>query len=671
LLPNGTIVEGYRIDGVLGEGGMGAVYQATQLSLNRTVALKLLSTELTDDPTFRERFRREGQLQAKIDHPHIVTVYEAGETEHGLYLAMRLVKGPTLKDLILTRALDPERSVRILLAVADALDTAHGVGLIHRDIKPQNILIGEQDHTYLADFGLTKAPDEAGLTDTGQFVGTIDYVAPEQVQGQPASTQTDVYQLAGVLYESLTGAVPFERPTEAAVMYAHVQDPPPRLREVRPDLPKELDEVVVKGMAKDPTERQESAGELMRSAFRAFRGPAGEVVIPTPGQLTKPAQAVPTDLRPGVTAQSPGATAQSRAPTAAGAAPTEAASAMAGDVTTARGQLSAAGMPTAAAGTTPAAPPRERGLPVPLLGLGVGLAVIAAVVGFVAGNSGSSSSDTTAADLGSSASAGSLSLSFPDDWNRVAEKPGVPGLALGDVVVLAPTGDRVSRLAAGMADATGPKLLSARFRAELSAPATGQPVKLGKLEALNYSGLQVKGLNDRLNLYTVPTDQGVATVACRSRGSVAQAFLADCERSASSLEVTGAKTFPIGPSSAYAQTLGSAIRKLNSAQRSGVAKLRKAKTRSGQASAARALSKPYATAARSLRNAEVSPADEGANGPLVAALADVSKAYSRMASAASKGSSGSYKSASRAVTRGEARVKEELQGLEALGYTVR
>jgi serine/threonine protein kinase len=250
---------------------MGTVYRATQLSLKRPVALKVLAVELGNDPGFCARFEREGQVQAALDHDHIVSVYEAGQTDHGMFIAMRLIQGPTLKDLIHSGDLDPRRSLRLLAQVAHALDAAHDAGLIHRDVKPQNILIGHGDHAYLADFGLIKAVDEQGpLTGTGQFIGTIDYVAPEQIQGEPATATSDCYALAGVLYECLTGQVPFPRLSEAATLYAHVMEPPPKVTVVRPDLTTEVDEVIAHGMAKDPTARPATAVELITEAQRAF-----------------------------------------------------------------------------------------------------------------------------------------------------------------------------------------------------------------------------------------------------------------------------------------------------------------------------------------------------------------------------------------------------------------
>src|SRR5579884_234243 len=265
---------------------MGSVYQATQLSLNRVVALKLLAPNLGDDPGFRARFEREGQVQAALDHEHIVPVYEAGQSEYGLFLAMRLIPGPTLKHLILDGALDPRRSVRLLAQVATALDAAHRAGLIHRDIKTQNILIGDRDHAYLADFGLIKAPDEARLTGTGQFIGTIDYVAPEQIQGEPATPASDIYSLTGVLYECLTGEVPYPKPSEAATLHAHVMQPPPVLTERRPDLPPALDGVIAHGMAKDPWSRPALAAELIQAASRALSSSASSIA-PVPSEESR------------------------------------------------------------------------------------------------------------------------------------------------------------------------------------------------------------------------------------------------------------------------------------------------------------------------------------------------------------------------------------------------
>jgi serine/threonine protein kinase len=272
-LPNGTQIGGYRVEGVLGRGAWGVVYRATQLSLNRAVAVKVLSREACEDHAFLERFRREALMQGSLDHPHIVPVHEAGVSEHGPFIAMRMVPGPTLKDLIQAETLDPERTLRILFPVADALDVAHGAGLTHRDVKPQNILIGSRDHPFLADFGSIRAQEMVPLTGVGQFIGTIDYASPEQIQGEAPGNATDVYALTCVLFECLTGSVPFLLPNDAAVLYAHLTRPAPAASERRPELPAEIDEVIARGMAKDPAERFGSATEAMRSAARALGMP--------------------------------------------------------------------------------------------------------------------------------------------------------------------------------------------------------------------------------------------------------------------------------------------------------------------------------------------------------------------------------------------------------------
>jgi len=287
----GSEVGDYRIEGVLGRGGMGVVFEARQLALDRTVALKVLSPELSLDESFRERFRREGLIQAQIDHPHIVPVYSAGEHDGALYLAMRLVRGPTLKELVAARELEAARTLRILTPVADALDAANEVGLIHRDVKPQNILVGSRDHAFLADFGLTKGPTEQrSLTRTGQFVGTLDYISPEQIRGESATAASDVYALGAVLYECLTGVVPFPKQSDAAVLYAHMSEDPPLVTEQRPDLPQALDDVLVRAMAKNPSDRHENATLLLREAEHAFgRRIRAAITPPVPVEIPEEA----------------------------------------------------------------------------------------------------------------------------------------------------------------------------------------------------------------------------------------------------------------------------------------------------------------------------------------------------------------------------------------------
>ncbi len=274
----GSNVGGYRIESLIGRGGMSVVYLAEDLHLGRKVALKLLAPELAQDEKFRERFVRESRLAASLEHPNIVTVFEARETDGLLYIAMRYVAGTDLKTLIGREApLDQERTISILSQVAAALDTAHAEGLIHRDVKPGNILITPRsasaptDRVYLSDFGLTKrATSDSGITATGQFVGTLDYAAPEQFEGKPVDGRADGYSLGCVLYECLTGEVPYARENQAALVYAHLQAPVPKVTAKRPELPFAIDLVVARAMAKRAEDRYQSAGELASAAAAAL-----------------------------------------------------------------------------------------------------------------------------------------------------------------------------------------------------------------------------------------------------------------------------------------------------------------------------------------------------------------------------------------------------------------
>jgi hypothetical protein len=261
----GTEFAGHRIEDVIGRGGMGVVYRAIDLSLQRPVALKLVAPELAEDERFRARFLEEPRLAASLDHPSVVPIYEAGEREGRLYLVMRWVEGTDLRRLLdADRKLDPERTVATLMQIADALDATHRRGLVHRDVKPANILLDEDGHAYLTDFGITTQL-QGNTTDGGGIAGTTDYVAPEQIRGEELDGRTDRYALACVLYECLAGSPPFRRATEAETLWAHLREPAPPLRE-HPA----LDGVMRQALAKEPDERPASCTELVRAAGTAL-----------------------------------------------------------------------------------------------------------------------------------------------------------------------------------------------------------------------------------------------------------------------------------------------------------------------------------------------------------------------------------------------------------------
>src|SRR4051794_6277764 len=251
---------------------MGIVYRATQLSLGRPVALKLIAPERAGDAGFRERFERESRLAAAIDHPNVIPVYGAGEEAGHLYLVMRYVAGTDLQALLAReRRLEPARASAILGQVAAALDAAHAGGLVHRDVKPANMLLGGE-HAYLADFGLTRvALSDERMTTTGHWLGTVDYMAPEQFEGGAVDARADVYALGCVLHTALTGETPFPRGTVPATMLAHISDPPPR-PSATPGVPDGFDRVIARALAKRPADRYLSAGDLARAARAAAEG---------------------------------------------------------------------------------------------------------------------------------------------------------------------------------------------------------------------------------------------------------------------------------------------------------------------------------------------------------------------------------------------------------------
>ena len=693
------------------------------------MALKILAGTLGMDPSFKERFRREGRIQAALDHPHIVTIFEAGEWDDALFIAMRLVRGPNLKEMIIARELEGARTLRILRPIAEALDSAHEAGLIHRDIKPQNILVGSRDRSYLADFGLTKGIDDAGLTQTGQFVGTIDYIAPEQIRGEPATSACDIYALSAVLYECLTGAVPYPKPSDAAVMYAHLSEPPPLVTEQRPELPPNLDEVICKAMDKDPKGRYASATGLIDEAERAL-GKRVRAVITPPGPIEGPEEAgirereaqVPT--RPERVRRKTEPTPASSTPVAVPAAPTAAAAApsTAPAPAVSREESAAASAPPAVAApaagreespprphrppsprrpssrrcprrltppsplrpcarrspppqrplrpssrrrplrptrpspprrplrpssrrcplrpTPPSpdgpstarrprptlrrrrtvampaaergasarrrqsraasptlggpaitepvpaaparapAPARRRSSPFPYAAAAIAL-VVAAIGGYLLGKPDDEPAPPARAStaLGSSTTAGALNLRFPGSWERRGEAPKVPGLTLADQVAVGPSGKDDQGVLVGMSDAKGPLLLPAGLLGSLSEPPRpADRVRLGKLEALRYEGLEAEGFDGSLTVFAAPTSAGVATLACFAPPGGGAAFRGDCERVAGSLALNGETAYPVGADKRYAADLGRVVTALDKRRKAGRAALAGAST---------------------------------------------------------------------------------------------
>jgi serine/threonine-protein kinase len=235
--------------------------------------LKVLREDVAIDPVYRERFRREGELLAALNHAHIIPIYGMGEVDGELYIASRLVS-TTLRSIINAGEIPLDGAMTILACVASALDAAHAIGVVHRDVKPANVLMDPGPEVFLGDFGLARDPEGAALTVPGQVLGTIDYMAPELLDGERVGLATDVYGLACLAVETLTGTVPFLRDTDAATMYAHIVEPPPSVRARRPELPPALDDVLAIGMAKDPDDRQPSAGRLVVEMLGALGRPA-------------------------------------------------------------------------------------------------------------------------------------------------------------------------------------------------------------------------------------------------------------------------------------------------------------------------------------------------------------------------------------------------------------
>jgi serine/threonine-protein kinase len=302
----GTRFGPYELQSLIGVGGMGEVYRAYDTVKERTVAIKLLRAEMAVDPSFQQRFRRESRIAARLHNPHVIPVHDFGDIDGVLYIDMRLVEGPSLKDeLRVNGALPPTRAVSLIAQVAAALDAAHASGLVHRDIKPENVLLTSDDFVYLVDFGIAHGGGEANVTKTGLVIGSCAYLAPERICGSRDGPGADVYSLTCLLYECLTGRAPFEAADLREMMGAQLFSPPPRPSIMRRGIRRAFDDVIARGMAKKPGDRYSSAGELAKAAAAALAEQAPVVApVPTgPPQYTR--QFSPVDPNPAATGYQP------------------------------------------------------------------------------------------------------------------------------------------------------------------------------------------------------------------------------------------------------------------------------------------------------------------------------------------------------------------------------
>jgi non-specific serine/threonine protein kinase len=413
-LEPGTVFAGYRIEGLLERGGMGVVYRATDEELNRTVALKIIAPEHTQDADAVRRFKAEARLAASLEHPNIVPIHQAGQYRGVLYLAMRFVPGRNLRQLIDQGELALDRVQRIIAAVASALDAAHEGGLVHRDVKPANILIaGEGDHeqVYLADFGLTKRLGSVGsLTRTGAWVGTPDYVAPEQIKAAPVDGRADVYSLGCVLYEMLAGEVAYPKDNDMAKLWAHVEDPCPAPHLKRPELVKAFDDVVARATAKDPDDRYPRASELSAAVNAAVSEQRAEDArIALQATRTSGADAVEHEIfaaEPTRAGSVPLGAPEPQAPAEAAAPPTRAAA------------PPPRPPPAAVSSTDEPGPPPGRRSPRILLALGVvGAIVLAAVAAVLLAGGGSDEPSSEPPVVAATRLPANL------DWQPVADLP--------------------------------------------------------------------------------------------------------------------------------------------------------------------------------------------------------------------------------------------------------
>lgn len=661
ILRPGDTLGGFRVEDVIGIGGMAIVYRAEQISLGRQVALKVLSTKLTQDETFKERFRREGKHAAALEHPNIVPVYDSGEQDGALYLAMRLVEGTNLAELIQMRGVSADRMIELLRPIAGALDSAHAAGLIHRDVKPQNILITDDGHPYLADFGVAKGSNTLGLTATGGFLGSVNYASPEQIKGLTLTPASDIYALTAVLYHCLTGEVPYARETDAGIMHAHLTEPPPALPAIS-GAGNDLHTVLARGMAKDPGSRYGHAGDLINAAALAVSRMPSERRKAVPAFATgeeveqQPATGA-ADPTAGRSAQA-GAQPELKAPSA-----TEL---LDGDRLE---EIRSSAAMTAADRRRPEAPPPpatpepkrspRRGVLI-ALAAGAAAAIIAAVAILLA-SSGGSAGPARVAVL--TASSGPITLSYRAPWRKVKASAAPDGVRLADPLAL--SRPHATLQAGALADgAPVPGGLPPGLAGRLAQAPTRTAVRLGSISAVEYSAPLKSGTTE-MTLLVVPTAERDLGLVCSS--AAGHALSNACLATVRSLRLHGVR--PVGPGAdpALARSLTGVLKTL-AARRShaqpGLASAHLARRAAAAGHAAQADTHAAATLAR----LSPQPRDRSAVRSLAGAVRQQARALRSLAAAAHALKRAAYASAAKTARSAGASVQAARIRLRRMGF---
>ncbi len=663
----------YEVLEELGRGGMATVFLARQAELDRLVALKELSAFRQADPSFTQRFLRESRLAGSMSHPNIVTVHDYFEHDGVPYIAMEYVERGSLRPHIGRVSLT--QVAGILEGMLSALEYAERHEIVHRDIKPENVMVTSSGRVKITDFGIAKATGSARtgtfLTETGTTVGTPNYMAPEQAMGRGVGPWTDLYSVGVMAFEFFVGRVPFSDTEEPmAILMRQVSDPIPPARSVNPEVDPAISDWIERLLVKEPEGRTRSAGEawdqfeeivlhavgprwrrsapLLEPSQRAPDTPAGPATPP-------PTMAAQPPLMS--TLEAPEGPSRSLRRTEMPEAPT-------------RRLDDGDGRARADRRGRRRVPPVAKAV---LILFALFFVAAAALGGHSSPPSGSSG--VAVATPASTVTGRDMALQVPRGWSRLRRAPDV-GLPLSHATGVAPRrGGAV--LAFGLVKgrtASNSSLLPAAFLGSTGQASGGVPPRKAvrlpahNLQAWRYANLQPLGADRALTVYTVPTSAGVATVACAAPPDQREAFTAQCDAIAATLQLRSATPYPIGPSNAYASSLNGTIGSLQQETTPAEQSLVGSQTLAGQAAAARSLAGAYAAAAAQLGGLNLSPADTSANARLVSALRAAARAYRKAAHAATAGNPDAYRAASAAIPAAKARVNSALAGVRAAGY---